>query len=71
MIGTVGSDGLFGDKRAVLDGEYHEVLLVDDGVLDADCFFALFCNAGVEVVQHAFDEFVLAKDQSLNAHGFE
>jgi hypothetical protein len=62
---------LLGDKGAVLYGKNHEVLLVDDRVLDANCLFALFCNSGVEVVQHPVDEFVLAKDQSLNAHGFE
>lgn len=65
---TIGSDGLLCDEGAVLDGEYHEVLFVDYGVLDAYGFFALFGNTGVDVMKHALDEFILAEKQGLNAH---
>ena len=68
MISTIRSNRLLGDERTILNGEDHEILFVDDSVLDSYSLFALFRNARVDVMKHTIDEFVLAEDQGLYTH---
>jgi hypothetical protein len=67
--GTIGSDRLFRDEGTILNGKYHKVLLIDDGVFNADCFVTGFRDGGVDMVEETLDELVLTEEKCLYTHG--